>query len=132
MLAEHFATQLCHRLGKEPRVLSPGALAALKAHTWPGNVGELKRVVELMVRRSGPPTLDVSALALGGVDAAAAVEQGINLHDEVQRYERSLLYAALERCGGVQTRAAQLLGMKISTLNSKLSNYRIDASAFKS
>jgi DNA-binding NtrC family response regulator len=132
LLAEHFATQLCHRLGKEPRVLSPGAVATMRAHPWPGNVGELKRVVELMVRRSGPPTLDVSALPLSGLNAVETLQEGINLHDEVQRYEKSLLFAALERCGGVQTRAAQLLGLKISTLNSKLSNYRIDASAFKS
>ena len=130
-LAEHFVTQLCHRLGKEPRILSPGAIAALRAHAWPGNVGELKRVVESMVRRSGPPTLDASLVPLGGC-ASEPLERSINLHDEVQRYEKSLLFAALERCGGVQTKAAQLLGMKVSTLNSKLSNYNIDASAFKS
>jgi DNA-binding NtrC family response regulator len=129
-LAEHFTIQLCHRLGKEPRVLSPGALATLRAHAWPGNVGELKRVVEAMVRRSGPPMLDASLVPLGA-SAAEPIESSINLHQEVQRYEKSLLFAALERCGGVQTKAAQLLGMKVSTLNSKLSNYNIDASAFK-
>lgn len=129
-LAEHFTTQLCHRLGKEPRVLSPGALATLRAHTWPGNVGELKRVVESMVRRSGPPILDASLVPLGA-SVAEPLESSINLHEEVQRYEKSLLFAALERCRGVQTKAAQMLGMKVSTLNSKLSNYNIDASAFK-
>lgn len=138
VLAEHFATQLCYRLGKEPRVLSASVLATLRAHDWPGNVGELKHVVETMVRRSGPPTLDVSLLptrfAVEAVHAANPedpLENGINLHDEVQRFEKSLLHAALERCDGVQTRAAQLLGLKVTTLNSKLSNYAIDASAFK-
>lgn len=137
LLGDLFATQACHRLGKEPRVLSPRALAALRGNDWPGNVGELKRIVELMVRRSGPPALDASLLPPHMLDRAAAewegdpLESGINLHDEVQRYEKTLLSAALERCGGVQTKAAHLLGMKVSTLNSKLSNYNIDASAFK-
>lgn len=137
LLAEYFAMKACHRMGKEPRVLSPAALATLSESTWPANVGELKCVVELMVRRSGPPVLDASLLPPHMVDRSAAAEpgdplrDGINLHDEVQRYEKSLLSAALERCGGIQTRAARLLGMKVSTLNSKLANYNIDASSFK-
>ncbi|MGB5037991.1 MAG: helix-turn-helix domain-containing protein, partial [Blastocatellia bacterium] len=67
---------------------------------------------------------------LGG-QADAMLDGGLDLHAEVQRYERSLISAALERCGGVQTRAAELLGLKISTLNSKLSAHGIDARTFK-
>jgi DNA-binding NtrC family response regulator len=134
-LAEYFATQISHRLGKEPRVISAAALDTLAAYAWPGNIGELKRVVDGMVRRAGPPTLDVTLLPAHMLGRAAEsgdpLRDGINLHDEVERFERSLLNAALERCGGVQTKAAQLLGMKVSTLNSKLSAYNIDASVFK-
>jgi DNA-binding NtrC family response regulator len=136
-LAEYFVTQVSHRLGKEPRVISTAALETLAGYAWPGNVGELKRVVEGMVRRAGPPALDVTLLPAHMLGGAVATEggdplrDGISLHDEVERFERSLLNAALERCGGVQTKAAQLLGMKVSTLNSKLSTYNIDASVFK-
>ena len=101
-----------------------------------GNVGELKRTLETMIRRSGPPAIGVAQLpacfGLEPVEAASAgLHEGINLHDEVQRFERSLLRAALTRTGGVQTKAAHILGLKVSTLNSKLSTYNIDARSFK-
>jgi DNA-binding NtrC family response regulator len=82
------------------------------------------------VRRSGPPLLDVAHLpdVAGGREG---FDERINLHEAVQRYERTLLNAALERCGGVQTKAAVLLGLKVSTLNSKLASHCIDARAFK-
>lgn len=139
LLAEHFATDLCVRLDKEPRTLAPPVVAALRRHDWPGNVKELRTTVEHMVRRSGPPVLEAAHLPVhlrgrGERPEEAAeirVDCGVNLHDEVQRYERSLLTAALGRCAGVQTRAAELLGLRVSTLNSKLTAHGIDARSFK-
>lgn len=139
LLAEHFASDLCLRLDKEPRTLAPAVVTALKQHDWPGNVSELRKTVEHMVRRSGPPVLEAVHLPvhLRGQSAwndgptEIQIESGLNFHEEVQRYERSLLTAALDRCAGVQTRAAELLGLRISTLNSKLSAHGIDARSFK-
>ncbi len=135
-LAALFVESACHRFGREPRVLSDAVLAALGAHTWPGNVSELKQTLETVIRGSGPPAVTAAHLpASFGIDPSQSdghsVGEGIDLHAEVQRFERSLLRAALARCGGVQTKAATLLGLKVSTLNSKLANYNIDASAFK-
>lgn len=139
LLAEHFASDLCVRLDKEPRTLAPAVVTALRNYDWPGNVAELRRTIEHMVRRSGPPVLEAAHLPvhlrgqsnwLGG-QADTMLDGGLDLHAEVQRYERSLISAALERCGGVQTRAAEMLGLKISTLNSKLSAHGIDARMFK-
>lgn len=139
LLAEHFASDLCVRLDKEPRTLAPAVVAALRRHDWPGNVAELRRTIEHMVRRSGPPVLEAAHLPVHlrghsawiGGPTETLLDGGFNLHEEVQRYERSLLTAALEKCGGVQTRAAEVLGLRISTLNSKLSAHGIDARAFK-
>lgn len=136
-LAELFVASLCSRLGREARALDARAVEALEQHPWPGNVGELKRVVEAAVRRAGPPSIGLALLPsqitrdISVDDPADVVASGIVLHEEVERFERRLLAAALARCAGVQTRAAQLLGMKVSTLNSKLSAHRIDAAAFK-
>lgn len=137
-LAEMFAAAMCARLGREPRAIDPAALKALESHTWPGNVGELKRVVDVAVRRSGPPAIGLQELPVhisGKVDhrtdPAGIIGGGIVLHEEVERYERQLLSAALERCAGVQTHAARLLGMPVTTLNSKLAVHGIDATAFK-
>ena len=49
----------------------------------------------------------------------------VKLHDEVQRFEVDLIRSALGRTGGNQTRAAQLLGVKITTLNTKIKRYKI-------
>ena len=49
----------------------------------------------------------------------------VKLHDEVQKFEVDLIRSALSRTAGNQTRAAQLLGVKITTLNTKIKRYKI-------
>ena len=49
----------------------------------------------------------------------------VRLCDEVQRFEIELIRSALSRTMGNQTRAARLLGIKLTTLNSKIKRYRI-------
>ncbi len=53
------------------------------------------------------------------------IKQNVRLHDEVQRFETELIRSALVRTGGNQTRAAQLLGVKLTTLNTKVKRYKI-------
>jgi DNA-binding NtrC family response regulator len=61
------------------------------------------------------------------------LRRGINLPDEMRRFEVHLIQSALERTGGHQTRAAQLLGINLTTLHNKLKrldispNIRVDA-----
>jgi transcriptional regulator with GAF, ATPase, and Fis domain len=56
---------------------------------------------------------------------AADIVRGIQFYDEVERFERELITRALELTGGHQVRAARLLGLKVTTLNSKVKRYRI-------
>jgi len=56
---------------------------------------------------------------------------GLDLVDEVRRYEMAILCAALKQCHGVQKKTATLLGLKPTTLNMKLKAYDIDAAAYK-
>ena len=56
---------------------------------------------------------------------AADIMQGIKFYDEVERFERELIMRALELTGGHQVRASRLLGLKVTTLNSKVKRYRI-------
>jgi hypothetical protein len=53
------------------------------------------------------------------------IEQGINLYDEVSRFECELIRCALAHTGGNQVRAARLLGLKTTTLHNKIKHYRI-------
>ena|SRR5215468_330167 len=54
-----------------------------------------------------------------------ATKRAVKLHDEVQRFEIDLIRSALSRTAGNQTRAAELLGVKITTLNTKIKRYKI-------
>ena len=59
------------------------------------------------------------------------VSDRIRLYDEVQRFETELIRSALSRTSGNQTRAAQLLGVKLTTLNSKIKRYKIPVADFE-
>jgi transcriptional regulator with GAF, ATPase, and Fis domain len=56
---------------------------------------------------------------------ALRVDGNVKLHDEVQQFETDLIRATLDRTNGNQTRAAQLLGLKLTTLNTKIKRYNI-------
>jgi DNA-binding NtrC family response regulator len=73
---------------------------------------------------------EVARTLLREIDSLSTVQpQGnsdsVRLYDEVQRFETALIRHALGRTGGSQTRAAKLLGIKLTTLNSKIKRYRI-------
>jgi DNA-binding protein Fis len=53
------------------------------------------------------------------------LRRGINLHEEMRQFEIHLIQSALERTGGHQTRAAQLLGINLTTLHNKLKRLNI-------
>jgi DNA-binding NtrC family response regulator len=57
------------------------------------------------------------------------LRRGINLHEEMRLFEIHLIQSALERTGGHQTRAAQLLGINLTTLHNKLKRLNISPEA---
>ena len=56
----------------------------------------------------------------GPAPSAVSLPDGVGLSDAVSRYERQLIEAALRRTGGVQKKAAEILGLKPTTLNEKI------------
>lgn len=61
-----------------------------------------------------------------GIDQPVDVESGIDFYDEVSRFEIFLILRALKHTGGCQSRAAKLLGLRPTTLNSKIKAYNIN------
>jgi transcriptional regulator with GAF, ATPase, and Fis domain len=61
---------------------------------------------------------------------ALSVENGVDFYDEVRRFEIDLIKRALLQTGGHQGRAAKLLHLKVTTLNSKIKHYNITLAAF--
>ncbi|HEV2765947.1 MAG TPA: helix-turn-helix domain-containing protein [Pyrinomonadaceae bacterium] len=54
------------------------------------------------------------------------IRQGVDFYEEVMRFEVALIKRALAETGGQQRRAARLLGLKATTLNAKIKQYRIE------
>jgi DNA-binding NtrC family response regulator len=139
-LAQHFIRKYASENNREiTDHLSPDVLSALEAHTWPGNVRELENVIEraIIIARAGELKREDlreeilnpqrSAPQTGGQRLATQIDlsRGISFYDEVNRFQVELIRRALEITGGHQSRAAKLLGMNTTTLNSKIRYYNI-------
>ncbi len=135
-LSLHFLKELCQQEGKEERELSQEAIHALRNYDWPGNVGELKRCLEFAVRQARPPRIDSHTLPAHITNRPffagySLPHSGINWHEEIRQFEKTIMCAALKNSIGVQKRAAKLLGLKVSTLNTMIKRYGIDVTSFR-
>jgi transcriptional regulator with GAF, ATPase, and Fis domain len=107
--------------------LAPEALRILCRYGWPGNVRELEnelaRAAALAEDRIEPEHL--SERLRGAVADGPADPEDLDIRASVEVLERRLIAAALERTGGNQTRAAELLGLSRYGLQKKLKRYRL-------
>jgi formate hydrogenlyase transcriptional activator len=115
----------------EPQ-LSKTALDQLATYHWPGNVRELQNTVEraIILWREGPLTFDLPASpAHQDTDPpASATGKALVTRDELKRQEREAIINALKQTNGKvsgPSGAAELLGMKPSTLASRISSLGI-------
>lgn len=140
-LAQHFIRKYNEENARTiDEQLSPEVLRALESYPWPGNVRELETAIEraVIVARGNEIALDclreeiVNPEYRGGGPVSFAeslssmdLARGISFYDEVSRFEIELIRRALELTGGHQSKAAKLLGMNNTTLNSKIKVYNI-------
>jgi transcriptional regulator with PAS, ATPase and Fis domain len=137
LLAKYYLAHFNERLRKRIRGLTSGVEETFRRYTWPGNVRELRNVIErvMILEDSDLITADWLPRGLVGVEravspppvvAARAAEvstPSFQLPDEgidLERVELSLVRQALERSGGNQTRAAELLGVSRDQLRYRL------------
>jgi two-component system response regulator PilR (NtrC family) len=129
LIAEHFLAKYSEGIEKPVRSISHEALEALTAYDWPGNVRELENAIERAVALE--PTLVVlpeslpaqvrarSSKRVGGSDGQSSqhgtgmpeLKEGFDLEALGEEFYRHYIALALERAGGVQTKAAEMLGM---------------------
>ena len=133
-LAQHFLEQTCADFGREPMTLTRSHAASLKAYDWPGNVRELKNVIERAVILSPGKVLRLD-LSLPGIDAGGDSaetpeprEDDILTENEMRDLQKANIVKALKRAnwkvsgaGG----AAELLGVRPTTLADRIRTYRI-------
>jgi two-component system nitrogen regulation response regulator NtrX len=127
LLVEHFAARLAGETGRRPQAFAPGALEALRRHPFPGNVRELRNLVERLLIMNPGATIgaeQVRAVLPGagapGSGGAAAAAEPATLAEAVREFERRHVEAALAAEGGHMTRAAARLGLERSHLYKKL------------
>ncbi len=137
LLARHFATRLSAELKRPILSFSQEALDALRAHSWPGNIRELRNAVERAVLLAEGPTIAPEDLGLGpGIRPPDRSGEGHWEGDAFQfRFppggvslktaERELILAALERTHWIQKDAAQLLGITKRAIHYKIEQHGI-------
>jgi DNA-binding NtrC family response regulator len=106
-LSRYFLDKYTAETGKKISDLSPRALSCLLAHDWPGNVRELQNAIERAV-----------VLSKGSVLTPRDFPQGMQGDDQI-------IIQTLQREDGSQTRAAETLGIKRTTLRYKMEKYRM-------
>ena len=123
LLVEALVARAAAENGRSVPPVTPTAMKALLDYDWPGNVRELENVLERALIL-GPGVIDVEQLSDAVRRAvprpSALPPEGLSFQDAVDAYRRSLLVAALQRAGGVQKKAAELLHLKPTTLNEML------------
>ena len=132
LLCRHMVLELAEKDHKAVEDISPEAVNVLASYSWPGNVRELRNTIEKMVVLARGPKLtirDVPAHIRHAVhnDGADGNWRGTAGADSTPRSlgesEKMMIYAALKRCDGNRTRAAQELGISRRTLHRKLNEY---------
>jgi two-component system response regulator PilR (NtrC family) len=129
LLAAHFLEKHSARSGKTVRGISQDATALLTAYHWPGNVRELENVIERSVALEQTPvvlaeTLPAQVRGTAGSAESTSVAgttnigdglpdlgEGFDLEARGEEFYRHYMALALERAGGVQVKAAEMLGM---------------------
>ena len=127
LLVAHFITKLAREVGRPARGATPDAVAVLEQYHWPGNIRELENVVERALVLGSSEMLEVDALPASVRQPRSRDEmpvelpaEGIDLEATLDRIERRYMQLALDRVGGVQTRAAELLRVSFRQFRYKL------------
>lgn len=128
-LAEYFFARYASEQGIRPPKISEEAVAALQAYDWPGNVRQLRNVVErtiILTPRDKIDTIEANMLSeevAGGSDSGAAGVAGLMgapLREARESFEREYLSVQIRRFSGNISKTASFIGMERSALHRKL------------
>ncbi len=139
LLARAFLERFRKAMEKSVEGIAPEAMSRLEAYEWPGNVRELENTIERSVALETGAHISVGVLPekiLGyasgqvsgpsGTDGTVTLpEEGIDFERHLSETERRYLLAALDRAGGVRTRAAELLKMSYRSFRHRAKKYNI-------
>jgi DNA-binding NtrC family response regulator len=132
-LAYHLVEKICRLEKIQVKQMSPQALWRLSELPWPGNVRQLENALEAAIALSGerqmlgpedfPFHFGESKFAAAAAAAGPSIsvpDHGLDFEQTVSQFERSILMQALEKTSGNKKQAADMLGLKRTTLSAKL------------
>jgi two-component system response regulator PilR (NtrC family) len=137
LLAEHFVVKYNEQMGKTISGISHESMELLARYDWPGNIRELENVIERAVALEPTPAIlpdSLPAIVRGETARAAAAsapagevlpDSGFDLEAHVKEIERGYIAEALKRAGGVQVKAAELLGMSFRSFRYYVKKYNL-------
>jgi two-component system response regulator PilR (NtrC family) len=139
LLARAFLDRFVKSMNKHIDGIEPEAMRRLEVYDWPGNVRELENTVERAVALENSARITTDALpervrdhfqdsiahSSHNGNGSSLPEEGLDLGEHIQQIERSFLLAALERSGGVRTRAAGLLKMSYRAFRHSAKKYGV-------
>ena len=120
MIAEFFLFDTAGNMSRKIRSIDKDALNALCAYSWPGNIRELRNVLERAVILCQGQVVTTGSLTLP-VDAPQGKPESLTLNEVERIHIRNVLASS----GNNRTKAAKLLGISRSTLNEKIKTYQI-------
>lgn len=128
-LVDFFLHQLCREFGREKTKLSPSALESFTRYDWPGNVRQLRNVLERTLILSPNEELQISDFPKeisGNIGSSADLDsnQFDNLREATLNFEKKFIKNMIQKCGGNREKAAKKMGINPSTLYRKLSEHQ--------
>jgi transcriptional regulator with PAS, ATPase and Fis domain len=123
LLARHFFDKYNARAGKQLGGITPAALRALGAHSFPGNVRELENEIERAVALANPGDaidLDLLSHEVAGNSASAVTSTNGDLRGRLRDVERRFILQELAKNDGNRTHSAEKLGISVRALQKKI------------
>ncbi len=124
-LADGMLRDLAARGGGSPARLSAGALDRLAHHDWPGNLRELKNVLEAAVIGGAGPEIAPEALPIGAAAEGGAMGEAVRGRFTLAQLEERYIREVLRLTRGRRAEAARILGINRKTLLEKRKRYHI-------
>ena len=130
-LATHFASQISRQNGWKEVTFAPDAMQALQAHSWPGNIRELRNVVERLLLFTDGDVV-TAATVRTALPTSVAVNQNMHapmagtLANRVEQFERQMILEEIKRQNHHITNTAKALGLERSHLYKKCQQLGID------
>ena len=125
LLANYFIRRVCARLGRPPCVLSAGAMKSLEDYSWPGNVRELENIIERSIILCGGRSIDQEHIQVEAGQQDDTERKIRHMSDVEKGHIIEALKAAHGKVSGGGG-AAELLGLKPTTLESRMKKLGID------